>query len=105
MIEKRTGIRLKLHEPPYHLDLDSFELEAGRLAQAALLLRDATTRLKTTSEERERIEQMHSEAMREFRRARTAFEIARGEMAQIEAGGVASAIKAMPLPDTPERST
>lgn len=99
----RTGLRVKLHEPPYHLDLDSFEIAAERVASSAHELRLASARLKHAAEERERACRAHDAAMRDFRSALVAYERSRGDMAHVEAGNVLSELKALPLPEVPER--
>ncbi len=96
---KRTGLRVKLHEPPYHLDLDSFEVAAERVSSNAHELRLSAMRLKHACEERERANAAHEVAMRDFNAARIAYERSRSDMSFVEAGNVLGELKAVSLPE------
>lgn len=100
---QRTGLRVRIHEPPYHYDLDSFEVGAADVSRTAHELRLAAMRLKRAAEERERAYDAHDKAMRAFTDARNAYEVSRGNMSYVEAGNVLGSIKDLPLPEERKR--
>ena len=85
---EKTPIRMRLPHGEGYIDLGSMERQASAVATAAEELRRASGRARVTHEIYEKAVEDKELAVKEWNAARTAYEIARGGLDNVQAGNL-----------------